>query len=633
MNAPADLKSAITSLAQVPLSSLDFDDQINARKGKHGPSPIFVANIRAKGVLVPLLVRPAEGDRYSVIDGAKRLSALKALAEEGAIEADHPIPVEVRAEDDAAARETSLATNIIREPMHPVDEYEGFAQMIRDGATIEDVATHYAKTRREVEQSLALGGLASEIRAAWRKGIIGREAAEAFTLFTEPREQLRVFDALRKDGHVSEDDVRKAVKGADKKLALLAEFVGVEAFAERGGEVTRDLFGKDHIVAKGFEKLLAEMKREKLGAVCEQLKADGWAWAETKESLGRSVHLLVDVQPVKSATTPAEKERLKALDAIIFDDMGSSNEAIEAAENEKTDIEEEAIRRGYSEKQKARLGCVVDIDFERNRVSIDYGKQLPAVKTAEAEATPVEIAKAAAAEQQQKQSTQAARQEKTKEPKEIDGALLRNLREHLQRAAGKALKVDPGFGLDVVIAAMAVDQYDCIVGIEVQGHLDAIGEKPEKLKSFADALARVQKLSGEQKLKWLARFAAMSLTFWNCGDAGEPIADDEDVAAVVDGLDPKLFNDAIKAEFDAKAYFDMAPKPVLVRAIAEAVSGDEAHKAAGLGDIKHIRKFCNQHIPKTGWLPIELRTAGYAGPGAVKKVVAKSSLKKKAKRK
>lgn len=122
----------------VPLITLAVDQVANVRKTGRGAEPLFVASIRAKGIIEPLTVRK-NGDGYKVVNGGKRLAALQFMATSGGtaagvpVDDNYPVPVIVRDEDDREARDTSLITNVVRAGMHPVDEYEAFAALVADG--------------------------------------------------------------------------------------------------------------------------------------------------------------------------------------------------------------------------------------------------------------------------------------------------------------------------------------------------------------------------------------------------------------------------------------------------------------------------------------------------------------------
>lgn len=77
-------------------------------------------------------------------------------------------------------------------------------------------------------------------------------------------------------------------------------------------------------------------------------------------------------------------------------------------------------------------------------------------------------------------------------------------------------------------------------------------------------------------------------------------------------------NAAIAKRFDAKAYFMGAPKALVIKAIAEMGFDQDAKKLAA-GTKAAAWKWAIPHHKGTGWLPQQLRTIHYTGPGATKK--------------
>ena len=103
-------------IREVPLSRLALAPE-NVRKTPADPiaEAEMKASIATHGLLENLVVRvdgPADAGAYAVVAGGRRLAAMKALAEDGTIDADHPVPCLVAA-DPAMAGELSLAENIV----------------------------------------------------------------------------------------------------------------------------------------------------------------------------------------------------------------------------------------------------------------------------------------------------------------------------------------------------------------------------------------------------------------------------------------------------------------------------------------------------------------------------------------
>lgn len=376
------------TVSTLPLSGLRIDKS-NVRTVR-GTDNELIASLTALGVQVPLIVRP-NGVGHVVTDGGNRLIALQAMAKAGTIPADFPVPVTINKNTDAQARETSLAVNVIRHAMHPVDEFRAFTTLHTDKAApmdVDAIALRFGLTPKAVAQRLALGALCDAVLDAWKAGEIKGETAQAFTLCTNKKLQAQLFAKLHKPSNrLDAYEVKRALRGDDQhQAARLLDLVGQEAYEARGGKVTLDLFGTDHVISD--VPLLNAMRDEYLAASVEKLKADGWSFVLTEQPKDYYTWGRIET---KSAPTPAETARLKAIDKVLKQD-DDGGEDFEALETERDDLNEAIRLRGFSAKDKAKSGCIVTMDREGD-VSIAYGVVPPkaqAAKVAAAAAKPGE---------------------------------------------------------------------------------------------------------------------------------------------------------------------------------------------------------------------------------------------------
>lgn len=150
-----------SDIITIALDKLDRDPK-NVRKTyrKEGIEEL-ASNIRADGfrLLQNIVVR--KGDkrgRFFVIAGERRRLALTLLAEAGEIPRDFAVDAKLR--DEADATGISLAENIMREDMHPVDQYEAFKVLADKGVSVVDIAARFATTETIVKRRLALARVA-----------------------------------------------------------------------------------------------------------------------------------------------------------------------------------------------------------------------------------------------------------------------------------------------------------------------------------------------------------------------------------------------------------------------------------------------------------------------------------------
>lgn len=114
------------NLILVPLSQLlPRRSKRNVRTTPRQSIPELAASIARVGLLQNLIViLAADDERYEVVAGDRRLTALKLLAKKKRIAADYEVPCLLVA--DASARTVSLAENVQRENMHLADQSPAF---------------------------------------------------------------------------------------------------------------------------------------------------------------------------------------------------------------------------------------------------------------------------------------------------------------------------------------------------------------------------------------------------------------------------------------------------------------------------------------------------------------------------
>ncbi|HTU09551.1 MAG TPA: ParB N-terminal domain-containing protein [Allosphingosinicella sp.] len=214
-------------------------------KGKPDLSHIL-PSIRARGVLVPLIVRPAEAeDRFEIVAGKRRYHAALAVAEEGGGEDSLPCAI-MAAGDDAAALEASLIENIARLDPDEVTLWETFTRLVREGRAPEDIALTFGLTELQVKRTLALGNLLPRIRGLYRKGDIDVATVRHLTLASKARQ--REWLAL-----VDDPEARCPTGHQLKAWLFGGASVPVSAalfdLTEYSGELVSDLFGDERYFA------------------------------------------------------------------------------------------------------------------------------------------------------------------------------------------------------------------------------------------------------------------------------------------------------------------------------------------------------------------------------------------------
>jgi len=233
-------------LLQIPVAAISP----NPRQPRRVFDPETLAELRSSilefGVLVPILVRRLDGEKYELIAGERRWRA--AAAAEIAT-----IPAIVREADDRESLEVAIVENLQRENLDPLEEAMGFSHLIDSyDFTQEQVAQRVGRTRPAVTNALRLLTLSDAIKVLVHERKLSAGAARALLAVPEARRDavarravaeglsVRVIEALGREPAPRAKPVAvidPELKGLIDRLRYrFATQVGV-AKRERGGTI------------------------------------------------------------------------------------------------------------------------------------------------------------------------------------------------------------------------------------------------------------------------------------------------------------------------------------------------------------------------------------------------------------
>ena len=201
-------------------------------------------SIRQKGVIQPLIVRPA-GDIYEIVAGERRWRAAQ-MAQA------HDVPVVIRDLDDTEVLEIAIIENIQREDLNAIEEALGIRQLMdRFGHTQEKIAEALSKSRSHIANLLRLLALPEPVQAMVRDGQISAGHARALIGTGNPEALARRVAAQGLSVREVERLVREAAaekparKGSDKAREKDSDTRALEAdlSAHLGMQVQIDMAG------------------------------------------------------------------------------------------------------------------------------------------------------------------------------------------------------------------------------------------------------------------------------------------------------------------------------------------------------------------------------------------------------
>lgn len=150
-------------------------------------------SIREQGIVQPLIVRERNG-HFELIAGERRWRAAQivSLAE---------VPVIVREADDRAVLELALIENLQRENLNPIEEAQGYSQLVGQfQLTQEEVATKVGKSRAVVANALRLLKLPLTLQGYIRDGRLSVGHAKVVLGLTNDNQQELAAERIIKEG-------------------------------------------------------------------------------------------------------------------------------------------------------------------------------------------------------------------------------------------------------------------------------------------------------------------------------------------------------------------------------------------------------------------------------------------------
>jgi ParB family chromosome partitioning protein len=281
-----------------PSRDIPFDklvlSQSNVRRIKAGVSVEELAeDIARRGLLQSLNVRPvldAEGvetGMFEIPAGGRRFQALSLLMKQKRLAKTASIPCIVRdAASEILAEDDSLAENMQRVALHPLDQFRAFVALREKGQGDEAIAAAFFVTPQIVKQRLKLASVAPALLEVYAEDGMTLEQLMAFTVNTDHERQVQVWDAVKNSWNKEPYAIRRmltetSVRASDRR----AVFVGIDTYEAAGGVVLRDLFQGDDGGWLEDPALLDRLVAEKLQVEAEALASEGWKWIEVATDL------------------------------------------------------------------------------------------------------------------------------------------------------------------------------------------------------------------------------------------------------------------------------------------------------------------------------------------------------------
>lgn len=469
----------MTDIINIPLNKLTaWEGNVRKTQNKAGIDEL-AASIKAHGLQQNLVVRMV-GKQYAVVAGGRRLKALQRLAKSGDISATYEVSCRVTEAEDAS--EISLAENVMREDMHPADQFEAFRNLADNGMPTLDIGIRFGKSEAHVLKLLKLARVSPKLLKAYRAADLTLEDLMAFTVADDHEAQERVFAAKAPWQGASE--IRAAltendIAATDKRV----KFVTLKAYEIAGGTTRRDLFSDDdggtYIEDPALLDLLVNERLEKKA---KPVRAEGWKWVHVVPEFGYQQSAVY--RRIHAAPAPLTKLEQKTLDKLTQEydllvekwrDADEDKRMAERLCEIEELIEELNDREGvWTEEQFTIAGAVVSIDHQ-GKVKVERGFVRPEDMLANGRAKNARTPDVSDGGAQQSG--------------ELSSSLVESLTAQKSAALAATLLDAPDKGLAIVVYAL-------VLGIFRHDHDTAL-----KLSVSAQSLHRVEGSTAFQRLE------------------------------------------------------------------------------------------------------------------------------------
>ncbi|BCG97793.1 ParB/RepB/Spo0J family partition protein [Mesorhizobium sp. 131-2-1] len=386
-------KNAIEKIAMNAAENIPYDklmlSQKNVRRIKDGVSIEQLAeDIGRRKLIQSLNVRPVldgEGEEtgtFEVPAGGRRYLALGILIKQKRLAKNEPIPCIVNRGQETSAEEDSLAENLRRADLHPLDQFRAFKTLSDQGLDPDEIGARFFVSSATVRQRLRLASVSPKLLDLYEKDEIRLEQLMAFSIADDHARQEQVWERIASSHTQEPYYIRRlltetTVRADDRR----AVYVGAEAYEAAGGIILRDLFEQDSGGWFQDAGLLEQLVFDRLKMDAEAIRTDGWKWVEAAISFpyGHTSgmrRIYAEAQEL-SAEEIERYDALKAEYAKLDADYAQAEDADEAIEAKLDQLgaELDAIDdrpQSYDPAQKSIAGVFVTL-AANGKLQVDAG--------------------------------------------------------------------------------------------------------------------------------------------------------------------------------------------------------------------------------------------------------------------
>ena len=236
--ADADIMQDDAPLKMVPIEKIEPREDQPRKSFDEESLAELAGSISRYGLIQPITVRALDNGYYQIVAGERRwrASRIAGLAE---------LPVRIVEADDVRTAQMALVENLQREDLNPIEEAEGYRQLIEEfSMTQEEAAKSVGRSRPAVANSLRLLSLSPKVLDLVSDGELSAGHARALLPINDPELQAATADSVIRKGlsvRKTEQLAAALVKNAEEADAPPSRELKIDYAAEVSRKLTEAL--------------------------------------------------------------------------------------------------------------------------------------------------------------------------------------------------------------------------------------------------------------------------------------------------------------------------------------------------------------------------------------------------------
>ena len=212
-------------------------------------------SIREHGIIQPLTVRKLQSGYYQIIAGERRWRAARMAGLD-------QVPAIVIEADDRKAMELAMIENLQREDLNPIEEAEGYRQLMEQyNLTQEETAQRVGKSRSVVANALRLLNLCPPVRAMVEDGRLSAGHARALVTLGARQQQAAAETVVKDALSVRQTELLVKKLTAEEKDKPAVTTGGLEVnYAEEAAKALGTHLGRGCKIVSGRKKGRIELE-------------------------------------------------------------------------------------------------------------------------------------------------------------------------------------------------------------------------------------------------------------------------------------------------------------------------------------------------------------------------------------